>query len=569
MNNQNNQDIAKHFQQIYRRADRIIEVGLSIYFLFGLGIAWFYETWFIALTVGPLSVGMYAVAKWFFPQKTLNQYMAGVAFALFMAQFIYQMHGLFEMHFFAFIGSILLIIYQNWKAFIPLTVLIVLHHAAFAYLQFVGYEEVYFTQLDYMSLSTFLFHVGLAAVIIGLCAYWAFDFRKHTEKALIDSLRIQRQLTHSKQNIAFAAEIARGNLTVAKSKEESDELGCSLIEMQEKLKEAQEREKREKFMNIGLAEVSDILRKNVHSLQDLSDKVLAYLVKYLKANQGALFIADDSETGNEQLTMTACYAYDKKKFLEKTIRPGQGLVGQTYLEKKTTYLKEVPQNYVTVTSGLGEATPGHLLIVPLIVNENIEGVLEVASFQEFSNDAIEFLERVGESIASMATSSKASTRTTRLLEASKASEEELRATEEEMRQNNEELQAIQEELGRKEREQSSLFQAVQQSVGITELDTEGNITKINDKLAQHLGYRQEVLVGKPYTELLSEKKEVKAVFQKLWNDILNDHRGNGAIQLKIKTGETSAVSVSGNYVAEHGMVVLLHWIEESAKVKAA
>jgi len=449
-----------------------------------------------------------------------------------------------------------------------LTVLIVLHHAAFAYLQFVGYEEVYFTQLDYMSLSTFLFHVGLAAVIIGLCAYWAFDFRRHTEKSLIDSLRIQRQLTHSKQNMAFAAEIARGNLTVAKSKEESDELGCSLIEMQEKLREAQEREKREKFMNIGLAEVSDILRKNVHSLQDLSDKVLAYLVKYLKANQGALFIADESETKNEQLTMTACYAYDKKKFLEKTIRPGQGLVGQTYLEKKTTYLKEIPQNYVAVTSGLGEATPGHLLIVPLIVNENIEGVLEVASFKEFSNDAIEFLERVGESIASMATSSKASTRTARLLEASKASEEELRATEEEMRQNNEELQAIQEELGRKEREQSSLFQAVQQSVGITELDTEGNITKINDKLAQHLGYRQEELVGKSYTELLSEKKGVKAVFQKLWNDILNNHQGNGAIQLKIKTGETSIVSVSGNYVAEHGMVILLHWIEEPDKVRA-
>ncbi len=83
------------------------------HFLVGLALATFYDTWFIAFGVGGLCLIAYYSVKLLLPQSTLYQYVLSVVLGIFMAQFIYQMHGLFEMHFFAFIGSAILITYQN------------------------------------------------------------------------------------------------------------------------------------------------------------------------------------------------------------------------------------------------------------------------------------------------------------------------------------------------------------------------------------------------------------------------------------------------------------------------
>ena len=115
-------------------------------------------------------------------------------------------------------------------------------------------------------------------------------------------------------------------------------------------------------------------------------------------------------------------------------------------------MKRVPQNYVLITSGLGEASPAEVLIVPLKVNDCIEGIIELASFNEFADHEIAFVERLAENIASSISSVKINARTKQLLEASQQQAEELRSQEEEMRQNMEELAATQEEMGRKEQE---------------------------------------------------------------------------------------------------------------------
>src|SRR6185369_10493152 len=100
----------------------------------------------------------YYSAKLVMPKSNLYQYVLGAVLGIFMAQYIYQMHGLFEMHFFAFIGSAILITYQNWKLQIPMLLVVLVHHAAFGYLQDSGIK-VYFTQLDYFELRTFLIHL--------------------------------------------------------------------------------------------------------------------------------------------------------------------------------------------------------------------------------------------------------------------------------------------------------------------------------------------------------------------------------------------------------------------------
>lgn len=167
-------------------SDRLMNYFLGAYFAFGLFLATYYDTWLIGAGVGSLSLIAYYSAKLALPQSNLYQYVLSAVVGVFMAQFIYQMHGMFEMHFFAFIGSVLLIAYHNWKLQIPLTLVVVVHHGTFGYLQYIGMDGVYFTQLDYMTIEVFIYHVILAAIIFGLCGLWSYLFDKYNRQLVSD-----------------------------------------------------------------------------------------------------------------------------------------------------------------------------------------------------------------------------------------------------------------------------------------------------------------------------------------------------------------------------------------------
>src|ERR1044072_1792808 len=121
--------------EVKKRSDRLMNYFLISFFFSGLILAFYFDTWTIAVGMGGLCVLAYYTAKLALPDSNLYQYVLGTVLGLFMAQYIYQMHGLFEMHFFAFIGSAILITYQNWKLQIPLVIVVVAHHSLFGYLQ--------------------------------------------------------------------------------------------------------------------------------------------------------------------------------------------------------------------------------------------------------------------------------------------------------------------------------------------------------------------------------------------------------------------------------------------------
>ncbi len=258
----------------------------------------------------------------------------------------------------------------------------------------------------------------------------------------------------------FTQEIGKGNFeTEFKPLSDEDVLGHSLLEMRKELKVARkEEEKREEenkqrtWSSQGVALFSDIQRKSDDNLEQLSFEIISNLVKYTNSNQGGIFIVNDNDRDNIFLEMTACYAYDRQKYLDRKIEAGEGLVGRCYQEQEKIYLTDIPSDYIKISSGLGEVTPTCLLLLPLTYNDRIYGIIEIASISTYQDYEIEFMERVGESIAATISSVKANVQTQMLLEQSQQQAEEMSAQEEEMRQNMEELRATQEQSSRREQE---------------------------------------------------------------------------------------------------------------------
>jgi putative methionine-R-sulfoxide reductase with GAF domain/HAMP domain-containing protein len=264
----------------------------------------------------------------------------------------------------------------------------------------------------------------------------------------------------------FAENIGNGNYkSDFNPLSEHDVLGNALINMRNNLEKVAEDDKKRNWATEGLAKFGELLRTNNNDVQKLSEEIIANLVKYIKGNQGAIYIIDDEETDGEQtMSMKACYAWDKKKYLNQKIFKGEGLSGQAWQEGDSIYLTEVPQNYIRITSGLGDANPSSVLITPLKLNDQVFGVVEVASFSVFQDFEIDFVKKMAESIASTISSVKVNARTQRLLEESQEMTEQMRAQEEEMRQNMEELQATQEEMARKEKDMLKQLNELQSQV---------------------------------------------------------------------------------------------------------
>lgn len=233
---------------------------------------------------------------------------------------------------------------------------------------------------------------------------------------------------------------------------EMEEQQEKLVKTVEENKISHDAEERRNWIAKGISEIGDIIRGDVD--EDFYQHLVSALVKFMKINQAGIYTVEEDENDSTEkiIELKSCYAFDRNKFLTKKIAVGQGLVGQCYLEKQRIYIKEVPESYINITSGLGDSTPRCILIVPLIHDENVEGVIEVASFNELEDHEIEFLEKLAETLASFISSNRINLTTKHLLEQSQQQSEELRAQEEEMRQNMEEMQATQEEIHRKEKE---------------------------------------------------------------------------------------------------------------------
>lgn len=263
-----------------------------------------------------------------------------------------------------------------------------------------------------------------------------------------------------KQTRDFVIEVGNGNfLEEINVFNGEGELGSNLLNMRKKLLQvSSEREQQQKeaeqrmWNNEGIGLFSEILRKNSNDIEELSYQIVKNLVKYLKANQGGIFIRDDEKKENIYFDLIAAYAYDRKKFMERRILLGEGILGTCAIEAETIYMTDIPNHYIEITSGLGKANPTSLLIVPLKREDEVLGVLELASFNYMQKFEIEFIEKIAENVASHLYFVQMNIKTNKLLQETQRQTEEMSSQEEEMRQNMEELTVTQERLASREEE---------------------------------------------------------------------------------------------------------------------
>lgn len=340
----------------------------------------------------------------------------------------------------------------------------------------------------------------------------------------------------------FANDISRGNLVSEYELAGQDDLlGKALINLRNSLlisKEEDEKrkieEERRNWTNQGHTIFGEILRQRSRELSQLTDDIIKNLVYYLKANQGGLFIINDS-LDIPKIELISAFAYDRKKYFERSINIGDGLIGTVALERNTVYLTEIPEDYIEIESGLGDASPKFLLIVPLKFEEDILGIVELASFREFLDYEIKFVEEVAQSIASTLLTARINARTEQLLDESRKQSEELALQEVESRQNLEEMRAAQELAQRREADLTGILSAVDNTLMKGEYELDGTLISVNNRHLQTMGYQLKEIKGKNI-EMFVPKEELEH-FRKVWANVVAGNPRQLEVRRHTKTGE--------------------------------
>ncbi len=288
---------------------------------------------------------------------------------------------------------------------------------------------------------------------------------KHKQDEIGDIYRSVKKLSNNLHNTAlFADAIANNDFDREyEMMSKDDELGKSLLNMRNELKEAKaSEEKRNKeqekdaWTANGIAEFSELLRQEASDLESLGRLFISKLTDYTGAIQGGVFVINEDDPEHIKYELQGAVAFNRVKHMEKEFEIGIGLVGQCAYEKAPIFLNNTPDSYMEITSGLGESNPRFALLTPAIMNDKVYAVIELASFSKIEDYKINFISKISEAFASTISAVKINASTAKLLEESKEKAAQLEQQSEIMKQNIEELTATQEELARKDAELEEL-----------------------------------------------------------------------------------------------------------------
>ncbi|WP_160360225.1 response regulator [Clostridium chromiireducens] len=258
--------------------------------------------------------------------------------------------------------------------------------------------------------------------------------------AIIASLVVRMILKPVKVVTNTFKEIAEENVNLEarleiNSKDELGDMAKYFNIFMTKLKKLIVENRNQSWLSAGRAELSEEVR-GIQDISELSLQIISYICRYVDAQIGRIYILTDKNT----YKLHGGYADKTDGELLDEFHCGEGLVGQSALEKKSILIKNVPENYMKITSGVGEAIPRNILVIPCIHHNEVECIIELGAFNEFTDVQLKFIEQVNENIAISINSTKAQLKMKELLNKTLVQAEELQVQQEELRQNNEELE---------------------------------------------------------------------------------------------------------------------------------
>ncbi|HEV7300675.1 MAG TPA: HAMP domain-containing protein [Tepidisphaeraceae bacterium] len=265
-----------------------------------------------------------------------------------------------------------------------------------------------------------------------------------TWKDLTDNVnQLAANLTTQVRAIAeVATAVTKGDLTrsiAVAAQGEVAALKDNINEMIRNLRETTLKNAEQDWLKTNLAKFSRMLQGQ-KDLLTVGRLILSELAPVVSAQQGVFYIMDSTKADEPALKLLASYAYKERKNIDNKFRLGEGLVGQCALEKEKILLTDVPTEYIKITSGLGEAKPLNIIVMPVVFEQQVKAVLELASFDRFSATHETFLDQLTESIGIVLNTIEANMRTEDLLKQSQSLARELQSQQEELQQTNAELE---------------------------------------------------------------------------------------------------------------------------------
>jgi signal transduction histidine kinase/HAMP domain-containing protein/ActR/RegA family two-component response regulator len=287
-------------------------------------------------------------------------------------------------------------------------------------------------------------------------------------KDLTDDVnQLAANLTNQVRAIAdVATAVTEGDLTRQVSVEASGEVAVlkdKLNEMIRNLRETMRQNTEQDWLKTNLERFTRTLQGQ-RDLATVSNLILSELAPLVSAQHGILYVLTDPGDGGEPLLrFQAGYGYKERKYLSNSFRLGEGLVGQCALERERILLTKVPADYIQISSGLGEAAPLNIIVLPILFEGSVRAVIELASFEAFSATHQSLLEQLTESIGLVLNTVAATSVTDKLLEQSLSQSQELQSRQEQLAQSNEELAGQAALLADKNREVEGRYQEVEEA----------------------------------------------------------------------------------------------------------
>jgi HAMP domain-containing protein/CheY-like chemotaxis protein/signal transduction histidine kinase len=266
--------------------------------------------------------------------------------------------------------------------------------------------------------------------------------------------QLAANLTNQVRAIAeVATAVTRGDLSRSiqvEARGEVSYLKDNINEMIRNLKETTQKNAQQDWLKTNLARFTRLLQGQ-RDLQAVTKLILSELAPLVSAHHGVFYMMDSQES-DARLRMIASYGYRSSRKLPTSFLPGEGLVGQCALEKVRIWLTDVPRDYIVVSSGLGAAPPTNIVVLPILFEQQVKAVIEIASLDRFTETHLSFLDQLMESIGVVLNTIEANSRTESLLTQSQSLAQELQQTNQELAEKARLLSEQNIEVERKNRE---------------------------------------------------------------------------------------------------------------------